>query len=196
MALIIYLVSSLLHGSEKRSPSSGWFGLGDLIQRACPQVPSHITHHPAHLSCHQGLAMHQRCECSVGSCTQVSPGALFNTPYLSIIFLKPLVPSLSAGLLMLEVKHPIYLPAVGWVSTQAAGARGEIPTSAPSASANPCLSLNPQLWPNSEAEPGVAAKNEVCPLPVEGARRCRRSPPRATSSDTELRSLLCWSSAC
>lgn len=48
------------------------------------------------------------------------PGALFNTLHLSIIF-KPIVPPLSAALLMLEIKRPIYLPAVGWVSTQGVG---------------------------------------------------------------------------
>lgn len=87
-----------------------------------------------------------------GQAPQCFPGALFNALCLSITFLKPLVPPLSAGFLMLEIKHFIYLPAVGRVSTRAAGTGVEIPTPAPFASTNPCLSLNPQLWPKCEAE--------------------------------------------
>ena len=171
----------------------GWVTQYRESVHQCPRV-SPITH----LSCPSTRA---------GSCTRGVtaasghaprrfPGALFNTLHLSITFLKSLVPPLSAGLLMLEMQCPIYLPAAGRVSTPGCGTRGEIPTPAPSASTNPCLPLNPQLWPKCEAEPGVAAKNEVCPSPVEGARRCCSSPPRATSGDTELRSLSCWSSAC
>lgn len=124
------------------------------------------------------------------------PGALFNPLHLSIIFLKPVVPRLSEGLLVLETQRPVCLPAVGRVSTRGVGLGLKSPRHHRQHQLIPASHSTCSSWPKREAEPGVTAKNEVCPWPVVGGWRCCRSPSRAAGSDTELWSLSYWSSTC